>query len=188
MARNGFLRSMRQCNAVRGRAATFYWRAMLFPKTIQMDASDRHVFANAAEPGELAVSGGFVFADMAPAALSGKTRQAFANGFLGTGSFGWSSFVAVAEITTQEYDTVIAALAAHFVAHYGAPDLDAAMPAARAEAQFAADLCAYPINTLLCVARESAPDGIREQFRCVEPWRNTQHAPVWTIESGQDDD
>lgn len=160
---------------------------MLFPKTIRMDASDVQVFGVAAEPGEWAVSGGFAFADLAPDALSGKTRQAFANGFLGTDSFGWSTFVTVAEITGAEYDAVIATLAAHFVADYGAPDLDAAMPAARAEAAFAADLCEHPINTLLCVAREATADGIREAFRCVEPWRDDLHAPVWTIEDEDED-
>ena len=160
---------------------------MLFPKTIRMDESDAQVFAVAAEPGEWAVSGGFAFADMAPDALAGKTRQAFANGFLGTDSFGWSTFVAVAEISDIEFDAVIAALAAHFVAEYGAPDIGAAMPAARAEVEFAAGLCEYPVNTLLCVAREAADDGIREQFRCVEPWRETLHAPAWTIEDGERD-
>jgi len=155
---------------------------MLFPKTIRMDASDVQVFALAAEPGEWAVSGGFVFADMAPDAISGKTRQAFANGFLGTGSFGWSTFVTVAKITDLDYDAVIATLAAYLVAKYGAPDLGAALPAARAEAEFAAGLCEHPVNTLICVAREATEDGIREQFRCVETWRNGMHAPVWTIE------
>lgn len=160
---------------------------MRFPRTIRMDGSDAQVFALAAEPGEWAVSGGFAFADMALDEITGKARQAFANGFLGIGSFGWSTFVTVADITGAEFDAVIAALAAHFVADYGAPDLGAALPAARVEAEFAAGLCEHPINTLLCVAREAAAEGVREQFRCVESWRKTQHAPVWTIEGGDAD-
>ncbi len=142
---------------------------MLFPKTIRLDDSDAQVFANAAEPGEWAVSGAFGFANLDPKTLIGKTRQAFSNGFLGTTSFGWSTFVAIAEISDAEYDAVVAALAAHFVAHYGAPDQNTAMPAARAEAEFAAGLCEYPVNTLLCVSRASTEEGIREQFRRVDP-------------------
>ena len=152
-----------------------------------MDGSDAQVFAAAAEPGEWAVSGGFAFADIAPDALSGKLRQAFANGFLGTDSFGWSTFVTVADITETQYEAVVAKLAAHFVADYSAPGLEAAIPAARAEAEFAAGLCAHPLNTLLCVAREATRDGVREQFRCVETWRNNLHAPVWSIEAGEED-
>jgi hypothetical protein len=146
-----------------------------------MDTSDVQVFDNAAEPGEWAVSGAFAFADRETESLTGKDRQAFANGFLGTGSFGWSTFVAIAEISEAEYDAIVAALSAHFVALYGAPDMGAALPTARAEAEFAAELCEYPVDTLLCVSRDATEGGIRERFRRVEPWRSRLHAPVWTI-------
>ncbi|MDH3234077.1 MAG: DUF6505 family protein, partial [Alphaproteobacteria bacterium] len=45
---------------------------MLFPRTIRLDASDAHVFERAAEPGEWAVTGTFVFAGDTPDQLSGK--------------------------------------------------------------------------------------------------------------------
>jgi hypothetical protein len=46
-------------------------------RTIQLDASDSFVYEKAAEPGEWAVSGAFVFAQDDPANLRGKARRAF---------------------------------------------------------------------------------------------------------------
>ena len=63
------------------------------PRTIRLDASDTVIFDQAAEPGELAVPGGFAFWDEDPAQMSGKRRQAFRGGFLGLGSFGWATLV-----------------------------------------------------------------------------------------------
>src|SRR5258708_39846118 len=137
---------------------------MRFPCTIRLDASDSRVFAAAARPGEWAVTGGFVFADHEPVTLSGKERQAFAQGFLGTASFGWSSLVSVAEIGFAEYEGVIEALAQHLIARYGAPDIAAARAAARGEAEFAASLCTHRVNTLIAVERSFGPQGIARAF------------------------
>jgi hypothetical protein len=41
-------------------------------RTVRLDASDTFVFGAAAEPGEWAVSGAFVFWDKDPATLDGK--------------------------------------------------------------------------------------------------------------------
>ena len=90
---------------------------MRFPRTIRLDASDERVFECAAAPEEWAVSGAFAFADLSLEALHGKAGQAFARGFLGTRSFGWSTLVAVAEIAPDELETVVEALARHFVEH-----------------------------------------------------------------------
>lgn len=154
---------------------------MRFPKTIRMDGSDMKVYDRAAAPGEWAVSGAFAFADVPADALTGKTRQAFANGFLGTGSFGRSTFVCVAEIGAAEFDAVVAAIADHFVERYGAPTLAAAVPRAREEADFAAGLCDHPVNTLLSVERDLSDDGIVERFRTVRPPADARHAPIWRI-------
>jgi hypothetical protein len=54
--------------------------AVKLPRTTALDASDTFVFERAAEPGEWAVSGAFVFADRDPAALEGKARAAFRSG------------------------------------------------------------------------------------------------------------
>ena len=161
---------------------------MRFPRTIRLDASDERVFECAAAPEEWAVSGAFAFADLSLEALHGKTGQAFARGFLGTRSFGWSTLVAVAEIAPDELETVVEALARHFVEHYGAPSLEAARPVARAEAGFASGLCEHRINTLLAVERELGPDGIVERFRAIEPGRGSTHAKIWELVPDGDED
>ena len=154
---------------------------MRFPKTIRLDNSDLQVFDRAAGPAEWAVSGAFAFADLQDDALTGKTKQAFANGFLGTSSFGWSTFVCVAEISASAYEDVVIAVADHFVTAYGAPDRATALPRAREEAEFAAGLCDHPVNTLLCVERSLTKAGIVERFRTVRPAAEPSHAPIWQI-------
>ena len=140
------------------------------PRTIRLDASDTAVFERAAEPGEWAVAGGFAFIDATPEQLTGKRRQAFANGFLGTESFGWSTFVVVATADAAVVDGMVERLAALFVEAHGAPSLDAALPVARQEVDFMADLCrAHPVNTLLAIERVlDADGGIRERFRVID--------------------
>ena len=54
-----------------------------FPRTIRLDPSDTFVFERAAEPGEWAVSGAFVFWNSDPATLAQKQRVALRSGFLG---------------------------------------------------------------------------------------------------------
>jgi hypothetical protein len=161
---------------------------MRFPRTIRLDASDEQVFEHAAAPEEWAVSGAFAFADLPPEALCGKAAQAFASGFLGTRSFGWSTLVVVAEIGPDEFAGVVEALARHFVECYGAPSLEAARPAARAEAEFASGLCEHRVNTLLAVEREQSPDGIVERFRAIEPGRGRAHAKIWELIPDRADD
>jgi hypothetical protein len=161
---------------------------MRFLKTIRLDQSDAHVFPSAAQPGEWAVSGAFTFADDNPAILTGKDRQAFAHGFLGTTSFGWSTFTAVAEIGFVDYENVVEALAQHLLFRFGAPDIAAARAAAREETEFAANLCSHRINTLIAVERSWEPRGIVERFRAVEMPRAVPHATIWKIEGESDDD
>ncbi|MFQ5783820.1 MAG: DUF6505 family protein [Alphaproteobacteria bacterium] len=154
---------------------------MRFPRTIRLDETDVRVFERAAEPGEWAVPGAFAFADLDPAGLTGKLRQAFVHGFLGTSSFGRSTLVEIAEIDETAYHEVTQRLALHFIADYGAPDLAAALPAAREEAAFAAGLCEHGLHTLIAVERELGDDGIVERFRVIEPARATDHAKIWSI-------
>lgn len=152
-----------------------------FPRTIRLDSSDEHVFEKAAAPGEPAVSGTFAFAAVPPAALAGKTRQAFRNGFLGLGSFGRSTLAAVAEIDEAAFEEAVAALARHLLACHGAPGLDAAMAASREEAEFAAGLCGHPVNTVLTVSRSEGADGIVERFGTLERPAAGAHARIWEI-------
>ena len=141
---------------------------MRLPRTIRLDASDAESFDAAAEPGEWAVSGAFAFSDREPALLIGKERYAFRGGFLGTGSFGWSSLVSVEEIGEVEYEAVVEALARHLLERYNAPDRAAARAFAEEECKFAQSLCERSVGTLLAVEREFGPQGIVERFRTVE--------------------
>jgi len=159
-------------------------------KTIRFDETDDLVFATAAPPGEFAVSGAFAFADLAPDALKGKVRQAFANGFLGVPSFGRATFATVADISDDARDAIIASLAEHFVHHHGAPDVAAARPVAEDEVAFAAELCAdAPIHTVFTVRRRLSDSGdIEEEFRTISPPASEpMHGRIWTVE-GDDDD
>ena len=64
---------------------------MKLPRTLRLDPSDTVVFAHAADAGEWAVSGSFMFFDCDLEALSPKERAALRAGFLGLSSFGWST-------------------------------------------------------------------------------------------------
>jgi hypothetical protein len=73
--------------------------ALMLPRTIRLDPSDTFVYALAAEPGEWAVTGTFLFFGADPAGFAGKQRQAFRAGFLGIDSFGWSTLAVVTPAT-----------------------------------------------------------------------------------------
>src|ERR671925_1208555 len=74
-----------------------------FPRTIRLDPSDTFIFERAAEPGEWAVPGGFVFFDVDPATLEGKARVAFRSGFLGITSLGFSTLVQIVEASDADH-------------------------------------------------------------------------------------
>ncbi|NIR32012.1 MAG: hypothetical protein GWN84_22440 [Gammaproteobacteria bacterium] len=140
---------------------------MRFLRVIRLDESDAEVFERPATPGEWAVPGSFAFLDVDPNALTGKRLQAFNHGFLGTETFGWSSLVEVAEISELDYKGVIERLAHHFVEHYGAPALAAALPKAREEAQYTASIAEHELHTLLAIERETSGEDLVENLRVV---------------------
>jgi hypothetical protein len=159
-----------------------------FPHTVRLDQSDVEVYERAAEAGEWAIPGTFVFSHTDAAKLTGKPRQAFVHGFLGLQSFGWATLVEVGEIAEAEYQILIDALALHFVARYGAPDVAAALPIARQEIEFAAGLCDHELHTLLAVEREMAEDGIRERFKVIRPAGDgILHNTAWEAAGGPDE-
>ena len=138
-------------------------------RTIRLDPSDTFVFERAAEPGEWAVSGTFMFSDVDPEALAGKARSAFRGGFLGIQSFGWSTLVQIVEVSADDRSKLIDALADQLMTHCGAPDLAAARAAAAEEIEFAASLCNHPQDTLIAVHRSTVDGAIREAFRTLRP-------------------
>lgn len=142
---------------------------MNLARAIHFDESDLQVFHAPARTGEWCIPGGFEFSNWTEADLVGKARQAFANGWLGIGTFGRVTFVAVTRIEPAEYAALEQALAQHFVEVYGAPSLEAALGVAREEIAHMADLCTeHAPNTLLTVARELTQGGVRETFRVIE--------------------
>ncbi len=156
---------------------------MKFLRTIRFDSSDDHVFERAAAADEWAIPGGFLFAGSDPENLTGKARQAFANGFVGMASFGHSTLVSVAEIDEVETEDLVRSLAGVFRQRFGAPDDDSATNAAHDEIGFVLDLCAdLPINTLLALTRSlDEAGGIREKFRTLEAPTGMPHARIWDV-------
>lgn len=138
-------------------------------RTIRLDPSDTFVFTDAAEPGEWAVSGTFVFADDDPSKLEGKARSAFRSGFLGVQSLGFSTLVQIVEASDADRAGAVAALAQQLVARYGAPGPAEAAAAAEEEFVFAESLCNQPVDTLIAVHRSFENGEIREAFRTLRP-------------------
>jgi hypothetical protein len=139
--------------------------ALKLPRTIRLDPSDTFVYSRAAEPGEWAVTGTFLFHGADLDKLSGKERQAFRAGFLGIDSFGWSTLVVVTDATAQDRAAAVDRLAEQLVARCGAPDIETARAAAEEEMAFAQSLCDHPPNTLLGLHRTSEDASLRESFR-----------------------
>jgi hypothetical protein len=139
--------------------------ALKLPRTIRLDPSDTFVYPRAAEPGEWAVTGTFLFFGADVARLAGKERQAFRAGFLGIDSFGWSTLVVVTPASAEERAAAVDRLAEQLVVRCGAPDLETARPAAEEEIVFAQSLCDHEPNTLLGVQRTGEGDSVRESFR-----------------------
>ena len=150
-------------------------------RTIQLDPSDTFVFEKAAEPGEWAVSGAFVFWNTDPAALEGKARSAFRGGFLGVGSLGWSTLVQIVEASEDDRMAAIDTLAKQLVAQFGAPSVADAVAAAEEEFAFAASLCNHPADTLVAVHRTSEADGIHEAFRTLRPRNGPKPARAFSF-------
>ncbi|WP_300548455.1 DUF6505 family protein [Roseovarius sp.] len=143
---------------------------MKLARAIHFDESDQRVYHSPARTGEWCVPGGFEFSNWGEADLTGKARQAFANGWLGVETFGRVTFVAVTQVEQAEINTLARALARHFVDVYGAPDIEAALPVAHDEINQMIELCEdHTANTLLTVARELTDAGVRESFRAIEP-------------------
>jgi hypothetical protein len=138
-------------------------------RTIRLDPSDTFVFERAADPGEWAVSGAFMFAHADPDALQGKSRAAFRGGFLGVNSLGWSTLAQIVEASEADRDALVETLGRQLYEHLGAPDLAVACAAAQEEVAFAASLCDHPGDTLIAVHRTFEDGAIREAFRSLHP-------------------
>ncbi len=138
-------------------------------RTIRLDPSDTFIFPSAAVPGEWAISGAFVFSDVAPAELKGQELAAFRGGFLGIPSLGWSTLAQVVEADAADRLAAIDLVARCLLDRFGAPDIVAARKVAEEEVDFATSLCDHPPDTLIAVHRADEGGAIREAFRTLRP-------------------
>jgi hypothetical protein len=138
-------------------------------RTIRLDPSDTFVFERAAEPGEWAVPGAFVFWNTNAEKLEGKARSAFRSGFLGVESLGWSTLVQIVEANAVDRAALAERLAQQLVDNLGAPDIVAARAAAEDEVAFAESLCNHPADTLIAMHRSYEDGAVREAFRTLHP-------------------
>ena len=134
-------------------------------RTIRLDPSDTFVFDLAAEPGEWAVSGAFVFWNADPGTLEGRARTEFRSGFLGLTSLGWSTLVQIVEASEDDRLAAVDLLARQLVEKFGAPSIEDAVAAAEEEVAFAESLGTQPTDTLVAVHRTYEDGAVREQFR-----------------------
>ena len=149
-------------------------------KTVRADPSDTFVYERAAEPGEWAVSGAFMFANLNLAALTGKERAAFRGGFLGIDSFGRSTLAQIVEASAAQRTAAVERLAARLMEHCGAPDLKTARLASEEEIAFAASLCTqHPQGMLIAVSRRDEKEAIRESFRTLQTGTVPLSGPVF---------
>lgn len=150
-------------------------------RTIQLDPSDTFVFEPAAEPGEWAVSGAFVFWNSDPAALEGKARTAFRSGFLGISTLGWSTLVQIVDATESDRRAVANKLADQLMAKFGAPARGDAIAAAEEEIAFVESLCNQPSDTLVAVHRTFEDGAVRESFRTLRPRSGAKPARAFSF-------
>src|SRR5690606_10938350 len=124
---------------------------LMLLRTIRLDRSDTFVFTKAAEPGEWAVPGSFLFWRTDPAGLAGKEQAAFRSGFLGITSFVWSTLAVTAEASEAELAEATGCLARQLETRLGAPSAAAAMAAAAEELAFARSLARHAPGTLIAL-------------------------------------
>lgn len=115
------------------------------------------------------MGGAFYFLDDDETTLVGKREQAFRSGFLGVGSFGFTSLVQIAHADDDEVQEAIDRLAHHLLKHFGAPHLAAALPAAAAEIDDASQACEHSAGTLLAIERDAGSAGIIERLKIFTP-------------------
>lgn len=150
-------------------------------RTIRLDVSDTFVFEPAAEPGEWAVSGAFVFWNCDAALLQGKARTAFRSGFLGVSTLGWSTLVQIVEANEENRRMVVETLARQLMTHFGAPTIDDATAAAEEELTFTESLCTQPVDTLIAVHRSFEEGTVRESFRTLRPRNGPKPARAFSF-------
>ena len=157
-------------------------------RTIRLDPSDTFVFTRAAEPGEWAVSGAFLFWERPVETLVGKERAAFRSGLLGVASFDWSTLAVIVDARPDERLAAIETLADQLCRQCGAPDMAVAREAAAQEIAFSASLAEPAAGTLVAVHRALEAGEIRERFRTLLPGTDDRHDRAFSFMEVPDDE
>jgi hypothetical protein len=157
-------------------------------RTIRLDPSDTFVFEKAAEPGEWAVPGSFVFWNQDPSSFEGKKRTAFRGGLLGVTSLGWSTLAQIVNTDDGGRAEAVEMLAQRLMENFGAPDITTARLAASEEIAYASSLCNQPADTLIAVHRSQEGDSIRETFRTLRPRNGPKPLRAFSFLEAEGDD
>lgn len=157
-------------------------------RTIRLDPSDTFVFEHAAEPGEWAVPGSFVFWNQDPSTFEGKVRTAFRGGLLGITSLGWSTLAQIVDADADDHAEAVDTLAQRLVENFGAPDITQARRAAEDEITYTSSLCDHPLDTLIAVHRVYEDDAIRETFRTLRPRNGPKPLRAFSFLEAEGDD
>ena len=138
-------------------------------RTIRLDPSDTFVFERAAEPGEWAVSGAFLFAEADPDALPASGAPLSAADFWACRSLGWSTLVQIVEAATTDRAALVDTLAQQLLAGSARPiSRPRAPPPRRRSRSRPRSAIIRPTRWSRCAA--SFEDGaIREAFRTLHP-------------------
>jgi hypothetical protein len=157
-------------------------------RTIRLDPSDTFVFEKAAQPGEWAVPGSFVFWNKDPSRFEGKKRSAFRGGLLGIESLGWSTLAQIVAADEDDHAQAVEMLAQRLMESFGAPDITLARLAASEEIGHAASLCDQPLDTLIAVHRVQEGDAVRETFRTLRPRNGPRPLRAFSFLEAEGDD
>ncbi len=84
----------------------------------------------------------------------------------------------IAEISEDDFQQVIDALAHYLISQHGAPHIAAALPMATDEAHYANDICQHPLHTLLAIEREFGDNGIVESLKVIRRQPGDNHARI----------
>jgi hypothetical protein len=134
---------------------------MKFLKTVRLDVSDTHVYAQegVAEDGEWLVSGGYAVCDLASGAHFRPNCHCDIS-FIGLKTHGRCTIAEVVEIDEATYRGHIETLTRHFLADLNAPSEEAARQVAEEEVAYTADLCeSFNAETWITVKRTAKANG-----------------------------
>lgn len=137
-------------------------------RAVRLDDSDDHVFGacGAASDGEPVVSGGYAVCDFAAAPRCTPACHCESS-FVAVGSRSRCSIAEVVEVSEEEMESRVEALAWHLVKAWGAPSWEEARKVAEEEMRHTAEVCAtLAPEVWITVQREpgAEPGAVDERY------------------------